>query len=276
MAYPLREPAASGGDAGSQSAGPPARLLLTEPARGLAGLATLPLAAGWLASARRGDGHGVLVLPGLLASDMSTTLLRRYLSWLGYNVCGWQLGRNVGPTDRVLGELPRVLADLARRTRGPVSIIGWSLGGIYARELAREQPDLARQVITLGSPFRLTDPRQSRADGSYRRRSHLHATGHPIPTPEQVARPIEVPSTAVYSRQDGIVSWQACVEPETPLHENVEVRCAHLGFGVDPATLWVIADRLAVPPGARRPFRVPPGLRTLYPGQAMTVTDAKE
>ncbi len=276
MAYSLREPAASGGNAGGQSAGPSARLYLTEPARGLAGLATLPLAAGWLASARRGDGHGVLVLPGLLASDMSTTVLRRYVRWLGYDVSGWQLGRNVGPTDRVLAELPHALADLARRTAGPVSIIGWSLGGIYARELAREQPRLVRQVITLGSPFRLTDPRQSRADGSYRRRSHLHATDHAIPTPEQVASPIEVPSTAVYSRQDGIVSWQTCVEPETPLHENVEVRCAHLGFGVDPATLWVIADRLAVAPGARRPFRVPPGLRTFYPGQAMTVTDAKE
>jgi hypothetical protein len=276
MADSLRECAASRGEADSEGTGPSARLYLTEPARGLAGLAVLPLAAGWLASAPRGDRHGVLVLPGLLASDMSTALLRRYVSWLGYNVCGWQLGRNIGPTDWVLAELPRVLADLALRTAGPVSIIGWSLGGIYARELAREQPHLVRQVITLGSPFRLTDPRQSRADGSYRRRSHLHATGHLIPTPEQVASPIEVPSTAVYSRKDGIVSWQTCVEPETPLHENVEVRCAHLGFGVDPATLWVIADRLAVPPGARRPFRVPAGLRPLYPGRAMTVTDAKE
>jgi len=275
MAYFLREPATSG-EADSQDAGPAARLYLTEPARGLAGLAALPLAAGWLASARRGDGHGVLVLPGLLASDMSTALLRRYMSWLGYSVCGWQLGRNVGPTDRVLAELPRVLTDLARRTGGQVSIIGWSLGGIYARELARKQPDLARQVITLGSPFRLSDPSQSRADGSYRRRSHLHATGHPIPTPEQVASPIEVPSTAVYSRQDGIVAWQTCVEPETALHQNVEVRCAHLGFGVDPATLWVIADRLAAPAGARRPFRVPKALGTLYPRQARIGADAKE
>jgi pimeloyl-ACP methyl ester carboxylesterase len=207
---------------------------------------------------------------------MSTALLRRYASWLGYRVCGWQLGRNVGPTDRVLEDLPHMLADLARRTGGPVSIIGWSLGGIYARELAREQPDLARQVITLGSPFRLTDPRQSRADGAYRRRSHLHATGLPIPTPEQVALPIEVPSTAVYSRQDGIVSWQTCAGPETALHQNVEVRSAHLGFGVDPATLWVIADRLAEPASARRPFRVPPALRTYYPRQQGVGADAKE
>ncbi len=276
MAHSLREPVGSSEEADSQGTGPSARLYLTEPARGLAGLAALPLAAGWLASARRGDGHGVLVLPGLLASDMSTALLRRYVTWLGYSVYGWQLGRNVGPTERVLAELPRALADLAQRTGGPVSIIGWSLGGIYARELAREQPDLARQVITLGSPFRLTDPRQSRADGSYRRRSHLHATGRPIPTPEQVARPIAVPSTAVYSRQDGIVSWQTCIEPETALHENVEVRCAHLGFGVDPATLWVIAERLSAPAGTRRPFRAPPALRTLYPRRARSAATAKE
>jgi len=266
MAYSLSDSAARPGEAASRVTRPPAWLYLTEPARGLTDLASLPLSAGWLASGPPGDGHGVLVVPGLMASDISTALLRRYVSWLGYSASGWDLGRNVGPTERVLAELPRALADLARRTSGPVSVIGWSLGGIYARELAREHPDAVRQVITLGSPFRLTHPRQSRADGVYRRRGHLHATGHPVPTREQIARPIEVPSTAVYSRQDGIVSWQTCIEPETTLHENVEVRCAHLGFGVDPATLWVIADRLAAPAGPRLPFRAPAALRTLYPG----------
>jgi alpha/beta hydrolase fold len=245
-------------------AGPSIPLYLTEPARGLADLAVLPLAAGWLASAPRGDGHGVLVLPGLLASDMSTSLLRRYASWLGYDVHGWQLGRNVGPTAHVLDELPRELAGLARRTGGPVSVIGWSLGGIYARELAREHPEHVRRVITLGSPFALTDARQSRADGAYRRHSSQHARGR-VPTWDQLARPIAVPSTAIYSRRDGIVSWPTCIEPETALHENVEVRCGHLGFGVDPATLWVIADRLALPPGQQRPFRPPALLRALYP-----------
>ena len=266
MAQSVRDASAGNAGPGGRITGPSAALYLTEPARGLLDLAALPLAAGWLASAPRGDGHGVLVLPGLLASDMSTGLLRRYVRWLGYDVHGWQLGRNVGPTSTVLNELPRVLADLAATSGGPVSVIGWSLGGIYARELARDHPDLVRQVITLGSPFALTDPRQSRADGVYRRGGYRHASADRVPTREQVARPIAVPSTAVYSRLDGIVSWQTCIEQETALHQNVEVRCGHLGFGVDPATLWVIADRLAAPPGKQRPFRPPALLRALYPG----------
>jgi pimeloyl-ACP methyl ester carboxylesterase len=252
-------------DASTDRRPPPARLYLTEPARGLGRLVVLPLAAPWLAAAPRGDGHGVLVLPGLLAADMSTALLRRFLRWLGYDVHGWDLGRNVGPTDAVLDGLPRALARLAGQTGGPVSVVGWSLGGIYARELARQRPGQVRQVITLGSPFALTDPRQSRADGVYRRYSNLHAGRGRVPTPDQVAQPISVPSTAVYSRRDGIVSWQTCIEPETAVHENAEVRCGHLGFGTDPATLWLIADRLALPAGQWRRFRPPSALRPLYP-----------
>jgi pimeloyl-ACP methyl ester carboxylesterase len=241
-------------------------LLISEPVRGLAGFAAMPVAATWLSSAPRGDGHGVLVLPGLLASDASTGVLRRFVRRLGYAVRGWNLGRNRGPTGRVLDALPLELSSLAERTSRPVSLIGWSLGGIYARELARRHPEQVRQVITLGSPFALTDPKQSHADAAYRRRSYLHAAGR-LPAREQLAAPIGVPSTATYSRRDGIVAWQACVAPETALHENVEVRCAHLGFGTDPATLWLIADRLAVPAGSRQRFCPPPALRTLYPGR---------
>jgi pimeloyl-ACP methyl ester carboxylesterase len=263
----LRGPASKphGGSAGVP-AHPPLGLYLSEPARGLADLAALPLASVWLAIAPRGDGHGVLVLPGLLAADGSTVALRQFVQWLGYDAHGWELGRNRGPTEAVLDGLPPLLTTLAERTGKPVSIIGWSLGGIYARELAREYPGLVRQVITLGSPFGLADPHRTRADGVYQRRSHLHAGHDRIPTREAVAMPIDVPSTAVYSRHDGIVCWQHCIEPETALHRNIEVRCSHLGFGFDPATLWLIADRLAQPAGSRHPFQPPMLLRPLYPG----------
>jgi pimeloyl-ACP methyl ester carboxylesterase len=243
---------------------PPLGLYLTEPARGLVDLASLPVAALWLPIAPPGDGHAVLVLPGLLASDASTLPLRQLVRWLGYDVHGWELGRNRGPTDAVLDGLPAALKTLAGSSGGPVSIIGWSLGGIYARELAREHPSLTRQVITLGSPFALPETGHTRADGIYLRRGRLHA--RQLPTREAVARPIGVPSTAVYSRNDGIVHWQNCIGAETSLHTNVQVRCSHLGFGVDPATLWLIADRLAIPPGQQPPFRPPRLLRSLYPG----------
>lgn len=269
--YFIREAdTAAGGALDGRVTAPSMGLLLTEPARSLAELVTLPLAASWLSFAPRGDGHGVLVLPGLLASDSSTAVLRRFLRMLGYRVRGWDLGRNLGPTDEVLDRLPARLDELASLTGGPVSVIGWSLGGIYARELARDHPGRVRRVITLGSPFALADSRQSHADRAYQRRAKLHAAGR-VPTREQVRQPISVPSTAVYSRRDGIVSWRACIEPETDVHQNVEVRCAHLGFGVDPATLWLVADRLAVVASERSRFRPPAPLRSLYP-----VRDARE
>ncbi len=273
MIYFVRRPAPEPADgsagphqAGPDTDGPSAGLFLTEPVRGLVDLTALLVAAPWLATAPRGDGHGVLVLPGLLASDTSTLPLRGYLRWLGYDVRGWDLGRNRGPTEEVLAGLPRALLAHARRTGRPVSLVGWSLGGVYARELARRNAKHVRRVITLGSPFALTDPpRQSRVHGPYQRLSHLHADGARLPSFEQRARPIGVPSTSVFSRLDGIVSWPTCLEPETERHQNVEVRCSHLGFGVDPATLWLIADQLAVPPGQHRPFRPPPLLRPFYP-----------
>jgi hypothetical protein len=257
--------AGSKGVGSARAGSPPAGLLVTEPARALADLAAFWLAAPWLAAAPRGDGHGVLVWPGLLASDTSTVPLRRFLRWLGYDVHGWQLGRNRGPTDAVLDGLPRALTEHAARTGRPVSIIGWSLGGVFAREMARQQPGLVRQVITLGSPFTISDPSQSHAQLPYQHFSHLHAPASRLPSREQRARPISVPSTSVYSRWDGVVPWQACLEPESALHQNVEVRCSHLGFGVDPATLWLIADRLAGQAGSSVRFRPPPVLRLLYP-----------
>src|ERR1700747_2628956 len=153
------------GDAVPVATGPSTRLLVTEPVRGLADHAALLLATPVLAAAPRGDRHGVLVVPGLFASDSSTLPLRGFLRWLRYDVRGWGLGRNRGPTEEVLAALPRAVLDHAERTGRPVSLIGWSLGGVYAREMARRHPRKVRQVITLGSPYALHDPRQTSAHG---------------------------------------------------------------------------------------------------------------
>jgi pimeloyl-ACP methyl ester carboxylesterase len=254
------------GPRSSEPRPPSLGLGLTEGIRGTLRMGALPLAMPWLSLAPRGQAHGALVLPGLLAGDPSTHLMRRYLRHLGHLAWGWRLGRNIGPSNAILDGMVDVLRTLADRTGQPVSVIGWSLGGIYARELARRHPEEIRQIITLGSPFNMVDARQSRADPVFQRRAHLYDASR-VPSREQVAQPIPVPSTAVYSRRDGIVAWQTCIEPASALHENVEVRCSHLGFGVDPATLWLLADRLAQPqqPEQRQPFRPPALLRHLYP-----------
>ena len=244
---------------------PPALgLYISEPLRGALQLGALPFAAPWLLHAPRGEPHGVLVLPGLLATDSSTGVLRRFLHGLGHTTWGWRLGRNLGPTQAILDGMPRALRLLAERTAGPVSLVGWSLGGVFARELARREAGLVRQVITLGSPFAMTDTRQSRADRAFRRQARNHARKWELPR-SRTAKPLPVPSTAIYSKRDGIVHWRSCIDEPGRRHENIEVRCAHLGFGVDPATLWAVADRLAQPAGAWQPFQPPAMMRLLYP-----------
>ncbi|HYN28257.1 MAG TPA: alpha/beta hydrolase [Dermatophilaceae bacterium] len=240
-------------------------LWLTEPVRGAADAALLVAATPWLAAARNGDGHGVLVLPGLLADDRSTKPLRAYLKRRGYYVRGWRLGRNIGPSAAILDGLPGGLEALADRTGGTVDVIGWSMGGIFARTLARDHPDLVRQVITLGSPFGVAHGHRTRADRTYDRLAPLHAHEHErLPVRSSLAEPLAVPSTSVYSRLDGIVSWRACLTEAGDTTQNVEVRCSHLGYGFDPATLWVVADRLSQSEGRWERFDPPRALRTFY------------
>ena len=124
-------------------------LYLTDYARSAWDIGALSATLPALARAPRGDGHAVLVIPGLGASDMSTLILRRFLSTLGYATYVWELGRNIGPTARVVSGLPERLHEFRARHDGSVSVIGWSLGGIFARQLGRRHPDVIRQVITL-------------------------------------------------------------------------------------------------------------------------------
>ena len=243
---------------------PALTLFLAEPLRGITSHAAFPLAASIMLGARRGDGHGVLVLPGLLGDDLSTVLMRQILKRLGYDVHGWGLGRNVGPTHHVVEGMPRKLNEIADRTGGTVSVIGWSLGGIFARELARRRPKTVRDVITLASPFAMLDGDKSRADPAFQRYVRRHVPADPVAR-AQVREPIDIPSTAIYSKTDGIVDWRACVETAGPDHENVAVHASHLGIGVNPAALWVVADRLAQTEGNWQPFEPPSRFGALYP-----------
>lgn len=223
---------------------PPSPLLLLLEGRALAEYGQLLLSWPRLASLPRGDGHCVMVLPGFGGSDLSTRPLRRALERLGYDAQGWGQGRNLGMRRALRVALEARFAHLYE-TRGKVSLVGWSLGGVYAREMARAAPQRVRRVITLGSPFN-HHPRANNADRLYR---WLNGGGEHIDWDgfhrRRVAPP--VPCTAVYTRSDGIVHWRCAMEDAAPNTENVEVRGSHTGLGVNVQVLRVIAERLARP-----------------------------
>jgi pimeloyl-ACP methyl ester carboxylesterase len=244
---------------------PPARrLLLLEP-RGLIDIPALFAAAPFLLTAPRGKKHGVVVLPGFGADDRSTVLLRRYLSLLGYDVHGWKRGRNVRRPGEDLPVVIEQIKGLKDKHGREVSLIGWSRGGIMAREIARQIPDCVRMVITLGSPF--ADPTANNVGVIWKL-----LTGEDVPrNPErmrQLAAPIPVPATAIYTRADGVVAWRACLEQPGPNRENVEVRSTHIGLGFHAPALWVIADRLAQRWGTWKPFRAAPIVAPFFPRAA--------
>lgn len=260
MSEPMFEPV----DRRTGSGAPGWVFSLTDPGRAAVEFGLLLSALPLRGALPSGDGHPVLVLPGLLAGDGSTLPLRRILRDLGYRVHGWRLGRNLGPTAEAVAGMGERLHDLHTRYDAPVSVIGWSLGGIYARAMARRRPDWVRQVITLGSPFRLSHEGQSRAARAFNRYSHRHVASSGLPSDHE-AETLPVPATSIYSRHDGVVAWQTCLDPPTPRAENIAVVGSHFGYGHNPAVIWAIADRLAQPRTVWAPFRPPAVLRPLFP-----------
>ncbi len=236
---------------------------LTEPTRAALGIGQLAAGRSLLRAAPSGDGHTVLVLPGLGATDASTATLRKFLTGLGYDVHGWGLGLNIGPSVGVVRGMRELLRELAVGAK--VSVVGWSLGGIFARELAREHPGMVRQVITLGSPYGMTDLRQTRVNPLYQLLARFYVPGAAMPPPERTRPPFPVPSTSVYSKSDGIVAWQTCITTPATRQENVAVNSSHLGYGYNATVLWLIADRLAQRPNRWRPFTPPPGMARMFP-----------
>ena len=232
---------------------PPLALMGLEPMRAMLEY----FSAGFMDRSRlpTGDGHPVVLFPGLGADALALEPLRRCCSDLGYEACDWGRGCNTGPRGEMEGWLDLltegVAATVAQRGRR-ASLIGWSLGGIYAREIARRRPELVRQVITLGTPFagrcehtnvgvlfKLLSGRMPDLDAALLARLAL--------TPP-------VPTTSVYSRSDGVVAWQACCEAPVPHAENVEVQASHVGLVWHPQVWAVVADRLAQPEGRWQPY----------------------
>jgi pimeloyl-ACP methyl ester carboxylesterase len=241
---------------------PPSKLLWLAEGRSVWEFGFALGAAPLLLGAPRGDGHPVLVLPGFLASDASTRPLREFLSRVGYESQAWDLGRNFGGIERMKRALRARLDDIYEHSGRRVSIIGWSLGGIYARLLALEAPERVRSVVTLGTPFS-RDPRASNVSDVYARvtgegptseEDRAHALlPHEL---DKLAGDIDVPTTSIYSKFDGIVDWHASLLRANARTENVEViGASHIGLGVNAAVLWAIADRLAQPDGTFAPFR---------------------
>jgi len=180
---------------------------------------------------------GVLVLPGLAAGDGSTLPIRGALASQGHRVHRWNLGRN-RPSPQLAEAIRSRFFDLVERHGEPISIVGWSLGGLYAHRLAEFAPHYVRSVITLGSPLN---------DGSR-------------------LRALEVPTTSVYSKNDRVVSWsRSLVDDLQPRHENIEVRSTHLTLGIDPAVLFIIGDRVRRDPARWKPFRAPALMAPAFP-----------
>ncbi len=205
----------------------------------------------------RGDGHPVVVLPGFLAGPVSTRLLRDVLTRLGYRPYDWGLGRNLGYRPHMAQDLAALVGEIQQRSDGQkVSLIGWSAGGIYAREIAREVPERVRTVISLGSPFR-GNHRATHATWVWDLfNRHLDGT-EIMSAAARIGRaaPLTVPTTCIYSKHDGVVAWECCTSLPAPRTENIEVRSTHFGYGHNLETLHVIADRLAQREDEWRPYQ---------------------
>lgn len=229
---------------------PGAHLLALEwraPFEAMSSVALWPL----LLKGPRGDGHSVLVFPGLSAPDASTGLLRHFLRRRGYAAQRWEQGFNFGPRAGVLEACLERVHRLHRESGRKVSLLGWSLGGVYARELAKLAPDAVRCAISLGTPF-TGHPKATNAWRLYEL-----VSGGRVGEPRlmaQIRNPPPLPTTSIYSRTDGIVAWRCSINDPGPLVENIEVHASHVGMGMNPLALYAIADRLAQPIGQWKSF----------------------
>lgn len=236
---------------------PPSKRLLALEMRTVPEMAAFGSSLGLLAATcKRGDGHPVLVLPGFMTSDNSTVILRRFLKFLGYDAHGWEQGRNYGPIQGVEDAmLDKIDALYDAHDGRKVSLVGWSLGGLYARQLAKYRPKKVRLCISLGSPFS-GSPKASNAWKLFE-----FTSGHKVDDRDhhmggdfETAPP--VPTTAIYTKTDGICAWQTTYQQNPrPDCENILVEASHCGLGHHPSVVYAISDRLAQGEGRWERFK---------------------
>jgi hypothetical protein len=198
-----------------------------------------------IASVPGGDGRKVVVLPGILTGDFTTVRLVGWLKRIGYDAQGWGGGINWGPTTQILARIDSLIGTAHAESGRKVSLVGRSLGGLYAREYAKRHPEHVDRVITLGSPIHLPVKTPLSPVENVLARFYDPSIVERI---DDVAKNPPVPLTAIYSKSDGIVPWQACLCEEGPLAENFEIDSAHTVMGENARAMRIVAARLADKP----------------------------
>ncbi len=213
-----------------------------EPRALLEAVSLLP-AAPLLATQSKGDGRQVMLLPGFMADERAMWPLQRYLQYLGYDALPWGIGRNNGRPEE---DAVRVLEQIhsVRRSGEPITLIGWSLGGVIAREIARQEPDLVREVITLGTPIE-GGPKYTATSKQFADRAKIDLDALERRIHEMNSQGIEVPLTVLYSRSDGIVDWRAAIDRYNPHARHKRIRGSHLGMAFNPVVWRFVARTLA-------------------------------
>jgi pimeloyl-ACP methyl ester carboxylesterase len=242
------------------TAGPPSLLYTALEYRALLEAAMLPSSLPLLLTAPRGDGHPVLLIPGFVGDAGSIAVLKWFLRNRGHLVDDWGLGRNVGFQRKHAQALEQKIRVLHHRSGRRVSLVGWSLGGVFALFAAHRVTECVRSVITLGSPVSGSAQRSDSpavVKALYRLIAHpMGPVAHAAHTDARLLRrPPPLPVSCLYSETDGVVPpHEATIDGDPALHENVRVPGSHVGLGFNALVMWIVAERLAQPEGAWRPF----------------------
>lgn len=192
-----------------------------------------------LAMRARGDDRRIMVIPGFMTDDRSTWPLRKYLRFLGYRAEPWNMGRNNGRPERDAEKLAAHLD--AQDDAEPITLIGWSLGGVIAREVARRLPHRVREVITMGTPVE-GGPKYTIAGPTFAKRNGIELDDFEVHVHEINRKGVTVPMTVIYSKTDGVVGWKAAIDRYNAHTRHHRVVGSHIGLGTNPL-VWHIIER---------------------------------